>query len=135
MDINHALIPSKNKIEAAMFFADIMGLEVGEIGHFAPVRISEGFVMDFANSDDVTLWYPEGGHIARMHYAFKVTEEEFDDIFGRVEARAIRYGSGPGPGTLYDMQVGYRPEGRCVYCDDLNGRSMELMMNPWKIRP
>jgi hypothetical protein len=101
MEINHTLIPSKNKIEAAMFFAEIMGLEVGEIGHFA-----------------------------RMHYAFRVTEEEFGDIFGRVEAKGLRYGSGPGPATLYDMQIGYRPGGRCVYWDDLNGHSMELMTHP-----
>jgi hypothetical protein len=130
MEINHTLIPSKNKIEAAMFFAEIMGLKVGEVGHFAPVRISEGFVMDFANSDDVTLWYPEGGHFARMHYAFKVTEEEFDDIFGRVEAKGLKYGSGPGSATLYNMQLGYRLGGRCVYWDDLNGHSMELMTHP-----
>ena len=86
MDINHTLIPSKEKLAAAQFFAKIMGLEVGEIGHFAPVRISDTFVMDFANCDDVSLWEPESGHFARMHYAFKVSDEEFDDIFGRVKA-------------------------------------------------
>ncbi|MDA1035277.1 MAG: VOC family protein [Chloroflexi bacterium] len=127
MEINHTLIPSKDKLEAAKFFAEIMGLEVGEIGHFAPVRISENFVMDFANSDDVTLWYPEKGHFARMHYAFRVSEEEFEDIFGRVKEKGLKYGSGPGPQTLYDMKVGERRNGRCVYWDDLNGHSMELM--------
>ena len=127
MDINHTLIPSKNKLEAAAFFAKIMGLEVGEIGHFAPVRISDTFVMDFANSDDVSLWESENGHYARQHYAFKVTDEEFDAIFGRVKAEGLKYGSGPGKKSLYDMQIGHRRDGRCVYWDDLNGHSMELL--------
>lgn len=104
-----------------------MGLEVGEIGHFAPVRISDTFVMDFANSDDVSLWEPENGHYARQHYAFKVTDEEFDAIFGRVKAEGLKYGSGPGQKSLYDMQIGHRRDGRCVYWDDLNGHSMELL--------
>jgi catechol 2,3-dioxygenase-like lactoylglutathione lyase family enzyme len=127
MEINHTLIPCKDKAESARFFAEIMGLEVSEHGHFAPVRISENFVMDFADSDDVTLWYPENGHFARMHYAFRVTEGEFDDIFGRVQAKGLKYGSGPGPEKLYDMQIGHRPGGRCVYWDDLNGHSMEVI--------
>ena len=127
MEINHTLIPSKNKLEAAQFFARIMGLEVGEIGHFAPVRISENFVMDFADADDVSLWEPENGHFARQHYAFKVSDEEFDDVFGRIQAEELKYGSGPGPKSLYDMQIGYRRGGRCVYWDDLNRHSMELM--------
>ena len=126
MELNHTLVPSKDKLEAATFFAEIMGLEVGEIGHFAPVKITDNFTMDFANSTDVTLWYPENG----MHYAFKVTEEEFDSIFARVQAKGLKYGSGPGPKTLYDMQIGLRPGGRCVYWDDLNGHSMELMTHP-----
>jgi hypothetical protein len=99
MEINHTLVPSKNKLQAAKFFAEIMGLEVGEIGHFAPVRISDNFIMDFANADDVSLWYPEKGHFARMHYAFKVNDAEFDDIddiFGRVKKGIkVRIGTRP----------------------------------------
>jgi catechol 2,3-dioxygenase-like lactoylglutathione lyase family enzyme len=127
VEIDHTLIPSKDKLASAAFFAKIMGLEVGEIGHFAPVRISDSFVMDFADSDDVSLWEPEKGHFARMHYAFTVSDEEFDTIFARVEGEGLRYGSGPGPKSLYDMQIGHRGESRCVYWDDLNGHSMELM--------
>jgi catechol 2,3-dioxygenase-like lactoylglutathione lyase family enzyme len=114
-------------LATARFFAKIMGLEVGKIGHFAPVRISDTFVMDFANADDVSLWEPENGHFARMHYAFKVSDEEFDNIFGRVKEEGLRCGSGPGPKTPYDRQIGHRPNDRCAYWDDLNGHSMELV--------
>ena len=127
MEINHTLVPSRNKLEAARFFARIMGLKVGEIGHFAPVRISGNFVMDFADADDVSLWEPEHGHFARQHYAFKVSEAEFDEIFGRIEAEGLTYGSAPGPDRLYDNQINHNRGGRGVYFDDLNRHSIELL--------
>jgi catechol 2,3-dioxygenase-like lactoylglutathione lyase family enzyme len=126
MEINHTIVPAKGKLEAAKFFAEIMGLEVGEIGHFAPVHINDHFSMDFADADDVDLWKPMNGKFARQHYAFVVSEEEFDDIFGRIQAKGMKYGSDPGP-KLYNMEINHRKGGRGVYWDDLNGHSMELM--------
>jgi len=126
MELNHWLVPSKNKVESANFFAQMMGLQTGSIGHFAPVRINDSLVMDFADSDDVDLWKDENGHFARQHYAFKVTEEEFDAVFGRILESGMRYGSAPGP-KLYDMQINHNRGGRGVYFDELNGHSIELL--------
>jgi len=128
MKLNHTLVPAKDKVASAEFFAGIMGLERGPVGHFAPVKINESLVLDFADADDVDLWKPEEGHFARQHYAFEVSDAEFDDIFSRVKGRGLRYGSGPGP-RLYDMQVneGRGSGGRAVYFDELNGHSIELL--------
>jgi hypothetical protein len=126
MELNHWLVPSKNKVESANFFAGMMGLETGSVAHFAPVRINDSLVMDFADSDDVDLWKDENGHFARQHYAFKVTEAEFDAIFGRILASGMKYGSAPGP-KLYDMQINHNRGGRGVYFDELNGHSIELL--------
>ena len=128
MKLNHTLIPSKDKVASAEFFAAVMGLERGPVGHFAPVKINESLVFDFADADDVDLWKPEQGHYARQHYAFEVSDEEFDAIFGRIKERGLRYGSGPGP-RLYDMQVNESRAGtgRAVYFDELNGHSIELL--------
>jgi hypothetical protein len=90
------------------------------------VRINDSLVMDFADSDDVDLWKDENGHFARQHYAFKVSEEEFDAVFGRILASGMRYGSAPGP-KLYDMQINHNRGGRGVYFDELNGHSIELL--------
>jgi hypothetical protein len=75
-----------------------------------------------------TLWKPEQGHFARQHYAFEVSDAEFEGIFARIRMRGLRYGSGPGP-RLYDMQIneGRASGGRAVYFDELNGHSIELM--------
>ena len=126
MELNHWLVPSKNKIESADYFAKMMGLETGPVAHFAPVRINDTLVMDFADSDDVDLWKDENGHFARQHYAFKVSEAEFDAIFGRILASGMKYGSAPGP-KLYDMQINHNRGGRGVYFDELNGHSIELL--------
>jgi len=128
MRLNHTLVPAKDKVSSAEFFAGIMGLERGPVGHFAPVRINEALVLDFADANDVDLWKPEQGHFARQHYAFEVSDAEFDDIFSRIQQRGLRYGSGPGP-RLYDMQVNQSRGGggRAVYFDELNGHSIELL--------
>jgi catechol 2,3-dioxygenase-like lactoylglutathione lyase family enzyme len=126
MELNHLLIPCRDKVESANYFARLMGLETGPVGHFAAVRIDDGLVFDFAEADDVSLWEPENGHFARQHYAFKVSDGEFEAIFGRVKAEGLRYGSGPGPEHLYDMQVDHRRGGQRVYFDELNGHSIEI---------
>ena len=56
-----------------------------------------------------------------------VSDEEFDDIFGRVKGEGLRYGSGPRPENRYDMEINTRRGGRGVYFDDPNGHSIELM--------
>lgn len=126
MELNHLLVPCRDKVKSANYFARMMGLPTGPVGHFAPVCITDSLVLDFADSDSVTLWDGENGHFARQHYAFKVTDGEFEAIFGRVQAEGLRYGSGPGPDHLYDGQVDERRGGRRVYFDELNGHSIEI---------
>jgi catechol 2,3-dioxygenase-like lactoylglutathione lyase family enzyme len=128
MKLNHMLVPAKDKTASAEFFAEIMGLERRPDGHFAPVKINESLVLDFADVNDVDLWKPQGGNYARQHYAFEVSDEEFDAIFGRIKQKGLRYGSAPGP-HLYDMEINQRRggDGRAVYFDELNGHSIELL--------
>ncbi len=126
MELNHFLVPCTNKVESANYFARLMGLPTQPVGHFAPVKVGGGLLLDFAEIDTVTLWAGENGHFARQHYAFKVDDTEFDAIFGRVMAEGLRYGSGPGPEHLYDMQVDQRAGGKRVYFDELNGHSIEI---------
>ncbi len=129
VELNHTLVPSNDKIKSAEYFARLMGLERGPVGHFAPVKINEGLVLDFADITDVDLWAPEKGHFARQHYAFKVSDDEFDSIFGRVQAEGLRYGSAPGP-ELYNMKISTARGNRRVYFDELNGHSIEIFTQP-----
>ena len=84
--LDHTIVPAKNKVASAEFFADIFGLTVkpGE-GYFAQVQINESLTFDFADQPE-----PRS-----HHYAFHISEAEFEEIFGRVKAKGLPYGSDP----------------------------------------
>jgi catechol 2,3-dioxygenase-like lactoylglutathione lyase family enzyme len=56
---------------------------------------------------------------------FKVSEEDFDQIFGRIQEAGIPYGSGPR--ALEDMSINHRGGGRGVYFRDPNDHILELL--------
>ena len=114
--LDHTIVPAHDKEASAGFFAEVFGLKYeGNTGHFAPVRVNDQLVLDFDNWDEFNM----------HHYAFKVSEEDFDAIFGRVKAEGIPYGSGPF--SLEDMQTNSRGGGRGVYFKDPNGHILELL--------
>ena len=116
--LNHTIVPARDKVEAAKFFAEIFGLPFdGLKRHFAPVQVNDALTLDF--DDDVQSFEPH-------HYAFLVSDDEFDAIFGRVQAAGVSYASGPDTG--YDGRIShYESGGRRVYFSDPNGHFYELM--------
>ena len=80
--LDHTIVPATDKVASAAFFADIFGLTIkpGQ-GHFAQVQVNESLTLDFADEPE-----PWGGpgfdpRTGRSHhYAFHVSEEEFDAI-------------------------------------------------------
>lgn len=114
--LNHTIVPAHDKEASARFFAEIFGLEYkGLAGHFAPVRIDDNLTLDFDNRDEFD-WH---------HYAFKVGDDVFDAVLGRVKEAGLPYGSGPASRT--DGQLNNRRGGRGFYFDDPNGHVLELM--------
>ena len=117
IELNHLIVPALDKEESARFYARIFGFQYeGTMGHFAPIKIpNQSLTLDFDNR--------EGFQPA--HYAFKVSETEFDTIFGRIVDDGLTYGSGPW--TLEDMQLNHWNGGRGVYFKDPNGHILELL--------
>jgi catechol 2,3-dioxygenase-like lactoylglutathione lyase family enzyme len=113
--MDHQVIPVRDKEQSAEFFARIMGLdrETGR-GYFAPVQLADGTSLDFETREDVV----------RLHYAFRVTEQEFDDILARLQAEGIPYGS---LGSRYDGQINTKRPGRGVYFAEPSGHSLEIV--------
>ena len=116
MRLDHTIVPSRDKVSSAAFFAMIMGLQYeGPMGHFAPVRINDSLTMDFDNREE----------FESHHYAFLVSDNEFDEIFARIKDNSVVYGSEPW--TIDDMQINNRRGGRGFYFKDHDGHSMEVM--------
>ena len=119
ISLNHTIVPSHDKEHSARFFARIFGLKyAGPVGHFAQVRVNDDLALDWDNRDSFE------GH----HYAFVVSEQEFDEIFGRLQAEGVAYGSGPGSST--DGDINHRRGGRGLYFSDPDGHLLEIMTVP-----
>ncbi len=128
--LDHTIVPAKDKVASAEFFAEIFGLKVkpGQ-GHFTQVQVNESLTFDFA--DEPEAWGgpgfdPRAGK--SHHYAFHISEAEFEAIFGRVKAKGLAYGSGPYNHT--DGQIYTRRGGRGFYFEDPNGHLLEVMTVP-----
>ena len=117
IELNHHIVPAHDKEATANFYAEMFGFEYeGPLGHFAPVRIpNQSLTLDFDNRDKFHA----------QHYAFKVAESEFDEIFARIVERGLVYGSGPFENE--DMQINHWNGGRGVYFRDPNGHLLELL--------
>jgi len=114
--LNHTIVPARDKEAAAKHFAHLMGLKYeGGKGHFAPVRINDTLTLDFDNRE----------HFDRHHYAFHVSDEEFEAIYERIKAEGIVYGSSPW--SLEDGRTNNWRGGRGVYFRDLDGHVLELL--------
>jgi catechol 2,3-dioxygenase-like lactoylglutathione lyase family enzyme len=69
--LNHTIVPARDKKAAARFFAQIFGLKCERAGYFAPVRVNE----------QTTLLFDDTDAFQSHHYAFHVSDPEFDAIF------------------------------------------------------
>ena len=117
IELNHTIVPAHDNEASAQFYVQLFGFDYdGPLGHFAPVRINiQALTLDFDNRRDFD----------RQHYAFKVSEAEFDEIFTRLKQLELVYGSGPR--TSEDGEINHWNGGRCVYFRDPNGHLLELL--------
>jgi catechol 2,3-dioxygenase-like lactoylglutathione lyase family enzyme len=115
VQLNHTIIPVTDKQESARFLAEILGLDPPTpFGPFLCLETANGVSLDYMDRT---------GTFERSHYAFLVTEDEFDAIFARVTERRVTYWADPGhtrEGVLND-------HGRGFYFDDPSGHNMEVL--------
>jgi catechol 2,3-dioxygenase-like lactoylglutathione lyase family enzyme len=115
--LNHTIVPSRDKDAAARFFADMFGLNYEPSdGYFAPVRVNQTLTLDF--DDDVDAFDVH-------HYAFHVSDPEFDAILDRVQKAKVAYGSDPW--NLENGRLNSWNGGRGFYFRDPNGHILEVM--------
>ena len=121
VQLNHTIVNSSDKHASARFYAEILGLgEPSAYGPFVEVRTSNSVSLDFA--DDQGRPHPQ-------HYAFLVSEEEFDEIHARIRERGLAFWADPfhqQPG-----EINHEDGGRGVYWDDPDGHVLEIITVPY----
>ena len=124
VSLNHTIVHARDNRESAEFLAHILGLEVGTPwGPFIPVATANGVTLDFAAipAESITI----------QHYAFLVSEDEFDAAFERLKDAGIGFFADPhmkSPG-----EINHNHGGRGVYFLDPAGHGMEIITQPYDI--
>lgn len=116
--LDHVTVPTRDKAASASLLAGLLGVPWSEtgIGPFAPVYVNEGLTLDFDQFDEP---FPVS------HYCFRVDQEEFNAILGRIRAAGIAFRSNVhGP---VDMQVNTAHGGSIVYWNVPDGHQWELL--------
>ncbi|WP_145501732.1 VOC family protein [Streptomyces sp. CFMR 7] len=122
VELNHTIIHSRDNRESAEFLAELLGLEAGpEWGPFVPVALANGVTLDFAT-------IPEES-ITPQHYAFLISEAEFDAAFARIQELGIAYYADPH--LKHPGEINHNDGGRGVYFPDPSGHGMELITRPY----
>jgi catechol 2,3-dioxygenase-like lactoylglutathione lyase family enzyme len=119
--LNHTIVWCRDQQVSADFLAQVLGLG-------APARFGPFLIVEAAN--DVSLdFYEVGVPIGSQHYAFLVSEDEFDEIYGRIVQRGIDTWADPGksrPG-----EINHNDGGRGVYFPDPDGHVLEIFTRPY----
>ncbi len=122
VQLNHTIVHAKDRVASANFLSEILGLpRPRPFGPFMVVDTANGVSLDFISAGD-----PE---IIVEHYAFLVTEPEFDEIFGRMRARGLDYWADPARRTK--GEINRHDGGRGVYWLDPNGHVLEIITRPY----
>jgi catechol 2,3-dioxygenase-like lactoylglutathione lyase family enzyme len=121
VQLNHTIVHARDKVASARFYAEILGTaEPTTYGPFRVVTLSNDVSLDFLD---------ERPDIAEQHYAFLVSEGEFDEIFGRITERGLPYWADP---FLRDPgRINHTDGGRGVYWHDPDGHVLEIITRPY----
>jgi catechol 2,3-dioxygenase-like lactoylglutathione lyase family enzyme len=120
VELNHTIVHVRDPEAAARFMSEVLGLPPAErVGPFLAVRTANGVGLDYMRGQEPI--HPE-------HYAFVVSDPEFDEIFARVKGRGLTWWADP-----FKRQPGEcntRFGGRGFYFDDPDGHFLEVFTMP-----
>jgi len=115
VELNHTIVPSRDKATSAPFLAGILGLgPPREVSHFLALEVANG----------VTLDYDDAEQVPAHHYAFLVRDDEFDGILERVTAAGVTHYADPS--HRHPGEINHRNGGRGFYFADPDGHNMEV---------
>ena len=118
IQLDRTIVPSRNQTASAKLLAELLGVPWAAtgIGPFSLVYVNQGLTLDFIQTDEDFPIY---------HFCFRVSQQEFDAIVGRITAAGITYRStvrGP-----VDMQINTDFGGSIIYWNEPDGHQWEIL--------
>jgi catechol 2,3-dioxygenase-like lactoylglutathione lyase family enzyme len=121
-ELNHTIVWCSDKQRSAAFLTDVLGLPPARVfHHFLVVDLTNGVSLDY---------YQKDGQVARQHYAFLVSDEEFDAGIGKIKDRGLTYWADPG--RTQPGEINHHFGGRGVYFFDPDEHLLELITTPYE---
>ena len=120
IELNHTIVKVRDKHASAEFYRDVLGLpEYTTYGPFTVIALANNATLDFH----------EEGAVRPQHYAFLVSEEEFDAIRARIVARGLTYWGDPSRRMVNEVNRG--DGGRGLYWEDPDQHFLEIITRPY----
>ena len=119
--LNHTIVWCRNKKISAQYLTEVLGLD--DARPWGPFMMGNGVSLDYHD------FYDPAGEILPQHYAFLVAEDDFDEIFGRIQAGRQDYWADPGLGAR--GEINHNDGGREVYFQDPDKHLLEIITRPY----
>ena len=121
MELNHTIVWCLDKAASSNFLTEILGCAPAKpFLHFLVVALDNGVSLDFME---------RAGDIAPQHYAFLVSDSEFDAIVSRIRARGLDHWADPTRSR--PREINHYFGGRGVYFTDPDGHLLEAITQPY----
>jgi catechol 2,3-dioxygenase-like lactoylglutathione lyase family enzyme len=120
--LDHMIVFARDREVSAAYLAEMLGAPAPkQAGHFTQVQIDHGLTMDFMTAS---------GNVSMQHYAFLVSEAQFDASFAKIKARQQTYWADPYRKRPNEVNTFGGNGGRLVYFEDPSGHFLEIRTRP-----
>ena len=117
IDLNHTIVHVRDRNAAAREVADTLGLgEPTAYGPFAVVEMANGVSLDFME---------DSGEIQGQHYAFLVSDDDFDRIHQKLRDDGRQWWADPFRRTPGEINT--NDGGRGLYWEGPDGHWLEII--------
>ena len=119
--LNHTIVWCRDQQSSSRFLAEMLGRPAPHrFAHFDVVEFDNGVSLDFAARE---------GEIVAQHYAFLISEEDFEAVMGRLRDRNLDYWADPARRRA--GEINHNDGGRGAYFADPDGHFLEVLTRPY----
>lgn len=121
VSLNHTIVHCRDQGRSTAFVTEILGLPPPQrFSHFLVVTLANDVSLDYLQTDE---------HFEIQHYAFLISEAEFDEVWARVRSRGLTFWADPA--RSHPGSINRHDGGRGFYFEDPDGHLLEVLTRPY----